>query len=111
MEAGQPHPATKRTALPLRAAQPNGGRPMRLKDKVALITGVASGMGAAMARVFAREGARVAVADILDAEGQEVVSAITRSGGTARYLTLDVAEEAEWQAAIAAVTDSWGRLD
>jgi NAD(P)-dependent dehydrogenase (short-subunit alcohol dehydrogenase family) len=50
---------------------------MRLEDKVALITGAASGMGAGMARIFARERAKVVVADVLDEEGKKVVADIT----------------------------------
>src|SRR6266404_6142590 len=54
---------------------------MRLEDKVALITGGASGMGASMARIFAREGAKVVVADVLDEEGKKVVADITQVNG------------------------------
>ncbi len=84
---------------------------MRLANKIALVTGAASGMGAATARLMAAEGAKVAVADLLEAEGAAVVSAITAAGGTARFIRLDVAEEAEWEAALADVTTAWGGLD
>ena len=84
---------------------------MRVANKVALVTGAASGMGAATARLLAREGAKVAVADMLEAEGQSVVAEIEKAGGTARFLRLDVAEEDQWEAAVAEVTGAWGRLD
>jgi 3(or 17)beta-hydroxysteroid dehydrogenase len=84
---------------------------MRLKDKVALITGAASGMGRSTALVFAREGAKVAVADMLEAEGRAVVAEIKAGGGEAIFLSLDVAEEPQWEAALAAVLGEWGRLD
>src|SRR5437868_11719504 len=84
---------------------------MRMKDKVALISGAASGMGAATARLFGREGAMVFVADILDKEGAEVVESIKKAGGKARYLRLDVTDEAQWQAAIAEVEKGAGGLD
>ena len=63
---------------------------MRLAGKVALITGGASGMGQSEATIFAREGARVVVADLLEAEGRDVVASITKAGGQARYVKLDV---------------------
>ena len=85
---------------------------MRMKDKVALITGAASGMGAATARMFGREGAAmVFVADILDKEGAEVVDSIKKAGGKARYLRLDVTDEGQWQAAIGEIEKSAGGLD
>lgn len=84
---------------------------MRVANKVALVTGAASGMGAATARLLAREGAKVAVADMLEAEGQSVVAEIEKAGGTTRFLRLDVAEEDQWEAAVAEVTGAWGRLD
>jgi NAD(P)-dependent dehydrogenase (short-subunit alcohol dehydrogenase family) len=85
---------------------------MRLKDKVALVTGAANGMGAATAKLFAREGAKaVVVADVLDAPGQQVVAAIEKEGGHATYQHLDVTSEEEWKAAIDKVLATWGRLD
>jgi len=84
---------------------------MRLDGKVALITGGASGMGASMARVFAGEGAKVAVADMLEAEGRNLVGEITRANGAAIFQKLDVTSEAEWQAAIAATLAAFGKLD
>src|SRR5215470_9461609 len=68
---------------------------MRMMDKVALVSGAASGMGAATARLFGREGAKaVVVADILDREGEAVAEGITKAGGTASYVHLDVTDEA-----------------
>jgi NAD(P)-dependent dehydrogenase (short-subunit alcohol dehydrogenase family) len=84
---------------------------MRMKDKVALITGAASGMGAATARLFAREGATVMVADLLDKEGAEVVRGIAAAGGAAHYVRLDVTDEAGWQAAIDLTVAEHGGLD
>jgi NAD(P)-dependent dehydrogenase (short-subunit alcohol dehydrogenase family) len=84
---------------------------MRLDGKVALITGGASGMGASMARVFAGEGAKVAVADMLEDEGKKLVGEITRANGAAIFQRLDVTSEAEWQAAIAATLAAFGKLD
>jgi NAD(P)-dependent dehydrogenase (short-subunit alcohol dehydrogenase family) len=84
---------------------------MRLENKVALITGGASGMGASMVRIFAREGAKVVVADMLETEGREVAAEITRNNGSAIFQKLDVSSEAEWQAAIAATLAAYGKLD
>ena len=85
---------------------------MRMKDKVALVTGAASGMGAATARLFGREGARaVIVADLLDAEGAAVVADIQKAGGRARYVHLDVTDEAQWKAAIDGIVATEGGLD
>jgi NAD(P)-dependent dehydrogenase (short-subunit alcohol dehydrogenase family) len=85
---------------------------MRMKDKVALISGAAGGMGAATARLFAREGARaVVVADILDKEGAATVAEIEKAGGHASYIHLDVTDEAQWQAAVEKTVTSYGRLD
>ena len=84
---------------------------MRLAGKVALITGGASGMGQSEATIFAREGARVVVADLLETEGQQVAAGIAAAGGQSRFVKLDVTSEADWQAAVAAVVASFGKLD
>jgi len=84
---------------------------MRLDGKVALITGGASGMGASMARIFAREGAKVVVADMLVDEGKSLVGEITRANGSAIFQRLDVTSEAEWQEAIKATLAAFGKLD
>src|ERR1700720_27863 len=84
---------------------------MRLEDKVALITGAASGMGGSMARIFAREGAKVAVADVLDEEGKKIVDEITQANGAAMFRHLDVTSEAEWKAAVDATIAEFGKLD
>src|SRR4051794_28239228 len=84
---------------------------MRLENKVALITGSASGMGASMVRLFAREGAKVAVADMLEDEGRRIADEITQANGAAIFHKLDVTSEAEWQAAIDATLATFGRLD
>jgi NAD(P)-dependent dehydrogenase (short-subunit alcohol dehydrogenase family) len=84
---------------------------MRLEDKVALITGAASGMGASMARIFGREGAKVVVADMLDEEGKRIAAEITQANGAAMFQHLDVTSEKEWQAAIDATLAAYGKLD
>ncbi|MGE0223116.1 MAG: glucose 1-dehydrogenase [Acetobacteraceae bacterium] len=81
---------------------------MRLAGKVAIVTGAASGMGAAIARVFAREGAKVVVADVLDEEGAKVAAEI---GAAACFERLDVTDEAGWEAVIAATLSRFGKLD
>jgi len=68
---------------------------MRLKDRVAIVTGAAHGIGRAIAELFAKEGARVLVTDLDEAAGAEVVAAITAAGGTARFQRVDVSNEAD----------------
>ena len=80
----------------------------RMEGKVALISGAARGMGQAEARLFAAEGAKVAVCDVRDAEGKAVAEEI---GANATYLHLDVTQEDEWGAAVAATTSAFGKLD
>jgi NAD(P)-dependent dehydrogenase (short-subunit alcohol dehydrogenase family) len=84
---------------------------MRLANKVALISGGASGMGRSEATLFAQEGARVVVGDILEAEGRDVIDHITKAGGQARFVKLDVTNEASWQAAVEAAVSAFGKLD
>jgi NAD(P)-dependent dehydrogenase (short-subunit alcohol dehydrogenase family) len=84
---------------------------MRLQDKVAIISGAASGMGAATARRFAKEGAKVVVADMLEEDGQKVASDITRANGAAEFMRLDVTDGASWQSVMAATVAKFGRLD
>ena len=85
---------------------------MRMKDKVALISGASSGMGAATARLLAREGAKaVVVADLLDKEGEAVVADIKKAGGKAAYIHLDVTDEAQWKAAVDKTVADHGSLD
>ena len=84
---------------------------MRLEGKVALITGGARGQGAAEARLFAREGAKVVIADVLDPDGMAVAAEINELGGDATYVHLDVSREDDWQQAIAAAVSAYGKLD
>jgi NAD(P)-dependent dehydrogenase (short-subunit alcohol dehydrogenase family) len=84
---------------------------MRLKSKVALITGAAHGMGESTARVFAREGAKVIVADVLEREGEAVAQSIVASGGDAVFIRLDVAEEQQWITVMSAIITRYGRID
>lgn len=84
---------------------------MRLKNKVALLTGAASGMGESAAILFAKEGAKVVVADILEKEGNEVVAGINESGGEAFFILLDVTSEDQWKSAVEATLSRYGKLD
>ena len=84
---------------------------MRLAGKVALISGGASGMGRSEATIFAKEGAKVVVADLLEAEGREIVETIAKAGGQARFMKLDVTSEESWRDAVAAAVAGFGKLD
>jgi NAD(P)-dependent dehydrogenase (short-subunit alcohol dehydrogenase family) len=84
---------------------------MRLAGKVAIVTGAASGMGAATARRFGKEGACVVIADMLEEEGRAVAEGINAAGGKALFLALNVTEEAGWKAVVDATVAAFGRLD
>jgi NAD(P)-dependent dehydrogenase (short-subunit alcohol dehydrogenase family) len=84
---------------------------MRLKDKVALITGASSGIGREAAVLFAQEGACVVVADVDDKGGQETVASIERQKGKAAYVHADVSQAADCQQMIAAAEKQYGKLN
>ena len=81
---------------------------MRLARKVAIVSGGASGMGAATARMFAREGAKVVIGDVLEHEGRQSAEGI---GAAGRFELLDVTNEESWAAVVAAATREFGKLD
>ena len=83
----------------------------RLRDKVAIVTGGASGIGAETARVFAAQGARVVLCDVQDELGRAVAKEIADAGGAAEYRTLDVGREEQWAALVAATEQKYGRID
>ena len=82
----------------------------RLDGKVAFISGGARGMGAAEARLFAKEGAKVAIGDVLDDQGRQVEAEINESGGACVFVHLDVTSEANWHEAVAVTTSRFGGL-
>src|SRR5215510_2779942 len=83
----------------------------RLDSKVALVTGGASGIGRATALTFAREGAKLIVADMNEDGGQQTVHMITEKGGEAIFVRTDVSQAVEVQALISKVVETYGRLD
>ena len=83
---------------------------MRLEGKVAIITG-ANGMGAEEARLFAREGARVAIADVREDDARKVEAEIAEAGGEAMVVVLDVSNESAWESSVSAVVAKFGKLD
>ena len=84
---------------------------MRLEGKVAIITGGAHGMGAVEAILFAKEGAKVVVADIREDDARKVEAEIAEAGGEAMVVMLNVSKEDQWEQAIADVIAKFGKLD
>ena len=84
---------------------------MRIEGKVALISGGARGQGAAEAKLFAQEGAKVVFGDILDDQGKQVEAEINEAGGDALYVHLDVTQEADWASAVEIAVSRYGKLD
>ena len=83
----------------------------RLDGKVAIVSGGARGQGATEARMFAREGAKVVLGDVLDEEGKQVEAQINESGGEATYVHLDVTREDDWRSAVETAVSRYGKLD
>ena len=83
----------------------------RVKGKVALVTGAASGIGRATALLLVREGARVAVTDIDEPEAQRVANAITENGGESISTKLNVTSESDWKAALSVTQARWGPVN
>jgi NAD(P)-dependent dehydrogenase (short-subunit alcohol dehydrogenase family) len=83
----------------------------RVKDKVAIITGAASGIGEASARLLAREGAKVVMTDLNEADGERIAKEILDQGGTCAFIKQDAASEADWQRVVASTLDLFGKLD
>lgn len=83
----------------------------RVEGKVALVTGGASGIGAASAQLLAREGARVVATDLQVEKGEAVVAGIVEEGGDAVFIEHDVTDETSWEAVMAGVLDRHGRLN
>ena len=84
---------------------------MRLEGKVAFISGGARGMGAAEARLFVRGGAKVAIGDVLEAEGRQLEAEINETGGEALFVRTDVTSEGDWQRAVDLAASRFGKLD
>ena len=84
---------------------------MRLEGKVALISGGARGMGAVEAKLFAKEGAKVIIGDMLEDEGRRVEAEINESGGDCVFVLLDVSDEDAWRRAVNEAVSRYGELD
>jgi len=82
----------------------------RLTGKVALISGSASGIGAAHVRVFAAEGAKIVAGDVQETQGKAVVEEVKKSGGEAVFVRLDVTQESDWANAVQIAVSRFGKL-
>ena len=83
----------------------------RLDGKVALISGGARGQGAAEAKLFVQEGAKVVFGDVLDEDGRQVEAELRAAGGEVTYVHLDVTDEEEWREAVQTAVSVYGKLD
>ena len=84
---------------------------MRLENKVAMISGGARGMGAVEAKLFAKEGAKVIIGDMLEDEGRKLEAEINETGGECLFVPLDVTDEDAWQRAVNDGVSRFGKLD
>ncbi len=84
---------------------------MRLNGKVALISGGSRGIGAAVARLFAREGAGVAIGDLREDEGRKLESEIQENGGACLFVRLDVTSSSDWRRAVSGTLNRFGEMN
>jgi len=84
---------------------------MKLKDKVCIVTGAASGIGKEIALIYAREGARVAIADLNLGAAEATAAEVRSGGGQAMAVAADVSDEAQVNAAVSAVVERWSGVD
>ena len=84
---------------------------MRLENKVALISGGARGMGAVEAKLFAKEGAKVVIGDMLEDEGRKIEAEVNEAGGECVFVVLDVSAEDAWKRAVTEAVSRYGKLD